>query len=348
MKTSPFGSFPVIRNVLDSNLIPSQTEAKTLLQKWREENCRCAENVREIWYQLQGQNLGDEREFIVYLMFYMIERVVSLIVTSLISSHTSVGWLILEQVCMAGLDLHDAFLVKECITELDKKFPGSSRVSRLNVMAKLELRSRYDEANKCYEKLIAKDKTNALYYKRRVAVLEAQGRSAEAIKELTEYLKKFMNDNEAWSELCDLYVSEQEYTKAVFCAEELILAHPHNFLNHLRYAEIQYTINTAESLELARSYFAHAHKLNRESVRVLYGLHLATHALLHNTGNRTPNPVRQKELIRVRDYAVEQLQKLYSKAVIEKVQTLGDGKSNDNQAKDTNELSELLNQVLNI
>lgn len=50
-----------------------------------------------------------------------------------------------------------------------------------------------------------------------------------------------MIDQDAWNELCDLYLLEQEYPKAAFCMEELILQNPHNHLFHLRFAEIKYT-----------------------------------------------------------------------------------------------------------
>lgn len=50
-----------------------------------------------------------------------------------------------------------------------------------------------------------------------------------------------MVDQEAWQELCDLYLGEQEYAKAAFCMEELILHNPHNHLFHQRLAEIKYT-----------------------------------------------------------------------------------------------------------
>ena len=37
----------------------------------------------------------------------------------------------------------------------------------------------------------------------------AQGDNVRAISELNRYLKEFMNDGEAWMELCDLYILEQ-------------------------------------------------------------------------------------------------------------------------------------------
>jgi transcription elongation factor GreA-like protein len=49
---------------------------------------------------------------------------------------------------------------------------------------------RYDEALELLDNIIKRDETNAAPRKRRVAILKAKGRITEAIKELTEYLKK--------------------------------------------------------------------------------------------------------------------------------------------------------------
>ena len=66
--------------------------------------------------------------------------------------------------------------------------------------------------------------------KRKVAIHVAQGDNGRAISELNRYVREFMNDGEAWMELCDLYVLEQDYAKAAFCCEELILQNPNNHL----------------------------------------------------------------------------------------------------------------------
>ena len=47
-----------------------------------------------------------------------------------------------------------------------------------------------------------------------------------------------MSDYEAWLELSDLYLQEQDYGRAAFCLEELLLSNPHNHLYHQRYAEV--------------------------------------------------------------------------------------------------------------
>ncbi|MPC33655.1 ER membrane protein complex subunit 2 [Portunus trituberculatus] len=92
-----------------------------------------------------------------------------------------------------------------------------------------------------------------------------------------------MSDSEAWQELCDLYLKEGDYSKAAFCMEELILSNPHNHLFHTRYAEIKYTQGGLENMEIARSYFCQAAKLNPGNVRALYGLFMSCTQVLSSS-----------------------------------------------------------------
>lgn len=52
---------------------------------------------------------------------------------------------------------------------------------------------------------------------------------------------RFMSDTEAWMELSELYIGEQEYAKAAYCLEELLLHNPHNHLYFQKFADIKYT-----------------------------------------------------------------------------------------------------------
>ena len=47
-----------------------------------------------------------------------------------------------------------------------------------------------------------------------------------------------MSDFESWLELSELYLQEQDYAKAAYCMEELIMSNPHNHLYHQRFAEV--------------------------------------------------------------------------------------------------------------
>lgn len=53
---------------------------------------------------------------------------------------------------------------------------------------------------------------------------------------------RFMSDQEAWHELCNLYLAEGDYNKALFCMEEVMLHNPHSHLIHQRLGEIRYTM----------------------------------------------------------------------------------------------------------
>lgn len=172
------------------------------------------------------------------------------------------------------------------------------------------MRDRHDEAMKLYDEMIKKDETNSLIHKRKIAILISQDKISQAISKLCTYLETFMNDTEAWSELCDLYIQEQEYAMAAFCMEELILSNPHNYVYYLKYAEIQYTINTAESIELAKSYFSQAFKLNSDSVRALYGVYLSS-MVLSNSPKLPANKV--KEYSKTASFALEKIKEIYKK-----------------------------------
>ncbi|GAB6029001.1 hypothetical protein CHUAL_004790 [Chamberlinius hualienensis] len=245
------------------------------LRTWREDNVRQSEEVMELWEMGLNNNikkLGDEM------------------------------WQVYEQVCMAAYDCHRLDVSRHCITKLNKQFPQSIRVAILRAM-EFEVLEQYDKAMKLYDDILKHDKTNLTAQKRKIAILKAQGKIPEAIKELTDYLKKFMSDQESWLELSDFYIMEQEYSKAAFCMEELILFNPHNHLYYQRYAEIKYTQGGTENIELARSYFAQAVKMNPNNTRALYGLYLASR---HLADSPKCSQQKKEEYQKIAEWAAKQ------------------------------------------
>ena len=144
-------------------------------------------------------------------------------------------WMVLEQIVVAGFDTHRKDIVDVCLRELSTMFDGMSslRMRRLQAM-RCEMLEQYDEALDILDSILKEDDSNSQARKRKIAILKAQGENAKAISELVKYLKEFMADGEAWMELCDLYILEQDYAKAAFCCEELIIQHPHNHLYYQR------------------------------------------------------------------------------------------------------------------
>jgi len=262
--------------------ISSVEEAREALRILREDNVRRSDEVIDIFeagYLDPGNDLGDER------------------------------WMILEQVVVAGFDTYNIDVVDACLKELSTMFDidSSQRMRRLRAM-KFEMLERYDDALDILDTILEEDDSNSQARKRKIAILKAQGENGKAITELVKYLKEFMADGEAWMELCDLYILEQEYAKAAFCCEELILQHPHNHLYYQRYAEIRYTQGGFENLEQAKVYYCHAIRLNPNNMRALYGLLLTSTQLVSSPKCTTQ---KKKEYQKSVIWASTQIQKKY-------------------------------------
>jgi len=249
-------------------------EAHDRLKKIRDEGLRNSDEVLEIWDECLADfsyKLADE------------------------------AWLVYEQVCIAACDCGQIDVAEMCIDALKAKFPGSMRVRKLMGM-KFEAEDKYENAMHIYEEIKLEDPTNTAIWKRIIAVNIAQNKISEAIKDLNDYLKQFMSDYEAWLELSDLYLEEQDYGRAAFCLEELILSNPHNHLYHQRYAEIKYTAGGTENLELARSYFSYACRLCPSNMRALYGLFLSSSGIAVRGNSK-----QKKENLKFASWAADQI-----------------------------------------
>ncbi|KAM7364035.1 ER membrane protein complex subunit 2-like isoform 1-T2 [Cochliomyia hominivorax] len=259
----------------------SWRDVRDHFRKWREDNERRSDEVIQLWEAVLEEKVsktGNERH------------------------------LILEQVILAALDTARFDIAGKCIKELSTEFSGSMRVMKFKAM-RLEAMERYSEAIEVLDAIIAKDETNAAPRKRKIAILKAKGRRADAIKELNEYLKKFMSDQEAWQELCSLYLGEGDYVKAAFCMEEVLLHNPHSHLIHQRLAEIRYTMGGMENIEVARTYYSQAYKLNPNNLRALYGLYLCCSSIANSRALGS----KRKEALKMAQWALDLANKRTSK-----------------------------------
>lgn len=97
--------------------------------------------------------------------------------------------LIVEQVIIAALDCNRIDVADKCIKILSNEFPNSLRVQKYRAM-RFEAIEDYDTAIEILDAIIEQDETNAAPRKRKIAILKAKGKTQEAIKELSDYLKK--------------------------------------------------------------------------------------------------------------------------------------------------------------
>jgi len=270
-------SWLAIASMIEQNFDDVREELRT----WREDNTRHSEEVVEKWLDCirhHTDKLADER------------------------------WMVEEQVFIAALDCNRLPIADQCLKSLKQRFPNSLRVAKLQAM-KLEALDRFDDALTIYERILREDETNSAARKRKVACLRSQKRYIEAIRELSEYLNTFMSDSEAWQELADLYLKVGDYNKAAFCTEELLLHHPHSALFFTRLAEIRYTQGGLENIEMAKTYFGQAVKVNKGHVRALYGLQLSCASI---AGSSKATPLKRRDAAKVAQWAGQLLAKRYA------------------------------------
>lgn len=282
--------------------IESAEDAEKLLRTWREDIVRSSDDVVTVWEEFLSdsqRDLGDER------------------------------WMILEQVAVAAMDVGRTDIVTDCLGQLRANFdPKSFRVRRLEAM-RAEMLEKWDLAHDILDQILEEDNSNSQARKRKIAIHRAQGENIKAINDLNTYLEDFMNDGEAWMELCDLYVLEQDYTKAAFCCEELILQNPHNHLYYQKYAEIKYTHGGLENIAVAKTYYCHAIKVYPGNMRALYGLLLIVTQL-----SSSPKVKAQEkaEHIKTLNWVTKQIVRNYESKLTEDKAVLSDAQRNEIQA----------------
>ena len=167
-----------------------------------------------------------------------------------------------EEFFYAALDLKQIEWAHVFMKYVSTQFPQSPKSLRLLAMLH-EAGGDYDKAKSIYNELVTVNAADSHSLKRLAALDRDRGRLNEAIQLLNAYLEANQHDTDAWLELTEIYLSRQNYEKAQFCYEEILAAHPNNYLVNIRYAEILYsTANSAgdyiDNLYLARKYFSHA------------------------------------------------------------------------------------------
>jgi len=195
-------------------------------------------------------------------------------------------WAMRERVVIAALDCHDVATREKQLAILKARFPRSIRYRKLNAMSH-EAQGRLDRAMDEYSAILVEDPINQGAMKRKAAIERARGDLPAAARELTGYLKVFSSDEAAWLELADVYTQHAQFELAAFAVEELILIAPENYLYHLQYAELQYTIGGRTEVDTARQYYAQSLELKPTgNLRALLGLMLCLHQQAGRAGPR--------------------------------------------------------------
>lgn len=178
-------------------------------------------------------------------------------------------WTVMEQVCLAALELGASDWRDYCLQKLTKKFPSSTRVERLKGL-EAESREDWEGAKGIYQKILKDKPEDTIVRKRLIAIYKQRGLIPEAITEINSYLDMFCLDAEMWHELAELYLEAGSLSRAVFCFEELMMSNPRSMYHILTYAELLYSTT---DYELSRKYFSLSTYLDASCLRGLWGLY---------------------------------------------------------------------------
>ncbi|EEP82132.1 predicted protein [Uncinocarpus reesii 1704] len=139
-------------------------------------------------------------------------------------------WMDYEDVLLASLAAGNDKSSLESLNRITSRFGSTNdRVIGLQGLCD-EALTESDEALENvlegYETVLKDNPVNVPVLKRRIALLRAMDRPAEAVSALVEFLDAFPTDADAWSELSCLYQSQGLYSQAIFCLEESLLISP--------------------------------------------------------------------------------------------------------------------------
>ena len=86
-----------------------------------------------------------------------------------------------------------------------------------------------------------------------------------------QYLEAFMNDPDAYNELAQVYLMVNEYDKAAFCLEELLLYSPNNYKVLNKLGDIYASKNNAEDAKMGIKFYSRS-ILIQPTPRAFFGI----------------------------------------------------------------------------
>lgn len=247
---------------------------------------------------------------------------------------------ILEQLCLAALDLHDHDLAEKCLSELKVSVSAkdSNRFRRLLGRC-LEASGNLEGAEKIYDSMLQNNPSNLVALQRKYAMLKGQPqKEVEAMEALNKYLEQNMADSAGWYEMAKMRMEMADYKGAAYALEEVVLACPLESSIHCELAEVYSTIGGLENLSLARKHMAQSLELDATNKRAQFGLVVAANSYLIESAN-APKKLHDehevavaKELVK---YGAEELVKSYKgSSMFSAVKALMDEYQNDDNGND--------------
>lgn len=245
---------------------------------------------------------------------------------------------VLEQVCLAALDVHDHDLADKCLSQLknvSSTKPGD-RFRRLLGRC-LEASGDLKAAETIYDDMLQSNPANLVALQRKYALLKGQvNKETEAMEALNKYLEQNLSDSAAWYEMAQFRLNMADYKGAAFALEEVILVCPLESSLHCELGEVYCTIGGVDNLLLARRHMAQALELDASNRRAQFGLVVAANAYLLEMESASKKVLDEHEVAVAKElikYGSRQLEDTYrGSTMFSAVKSLMKEYSNDSAA----------------
>lgn len=205
---------------------------------------------------------------------------------------------VLEQVCLASLDVSNHDLAEVCLAGLKNKIgKDSSRFRRLLARC-LEASGDYEGAGLIYDQLLKDNPANLMALQRKYCIARAQKKEPEEVVEaLNEYLGQQLSDVSGWYEMANLRMSLADFKGAAYALEQVVLGSPLDSDVHRQLAEVYATIGGLQNLTLARKHMAQALELDGSNIRAQFGIVSVANQYLEVAAQGSKKDLDEHELL---------------------------------------------------
>ena len=172
------------------------------------------------------------------------------------------GYPFLEKLFYISLELKRYETANQIINSIYKDFGGEKKIIRM-IAEKNELDPKSDISLSLekYKQLMLFNQEDKESIKRYLMFMKFNLKTEDIkgyIDKWNEYLKVYMDDEEAWNELAEVYLMCNNYSKAIYCLEELLLHNPMNYLTYMKIGDIYASLGNTDACKNGLKYYSQA------------------------------------------------------------------------------------------
>lgn len=197
---------------------------------------------------------------------------------------------VLEQVCLAAIDVNNDKLADTCLSRLGEVVSKEAVRFRCLLARCLEGDGQLEGAEKIYDALLEDNPCNLMALKRKYCLLRAQvGKEVETMNALNAYMEQNISDSAGWYEMSRFCLELGDYRGAAYALEEVVLGCPLDSKTHCMLGEVYVTLGGLDNLQLARKHLAQSLELDDGNRRALFGLVSASSEYLEEASKSKKN-----------------------------------------------------------